>query len=432
MWEKLNSSIWALALATQLVSAEPNEELANSLKDQKSELSIQTSWKVKQVKDDVNKTVANNYLTNIKAYGVWEKSQDNIYNWVWLAVEWSNWKLVIEKWQDFTKVWWVWKYDLQSWVYMKWWAAYLSKKLDVSWDKYNVWQSTLWAWVWIWNDSYNLEAGHLVSWINVSGIDWVNTTAHRTYLEWAMRNKWSLWQLDLTWELKKTTLYWEQTNSYKATAEYYPTNDVQVWVSQTSESIKNGDFRITAWVKYTFDNWKWSPYLEAWKNMWEHTSAKLVYENWIAQKPLSMKNTFEDAALSSNLVDEGKIAEKIQKKKDELAQANSNEVVNNAPTLNLSMSGSFFRPQWTDDYRSETWWTITFDMSASTDSDWTISNYKIENLTDWGTIYSWTSNTYTITNAFNWQRWWWKQIKITVTDDKWATSSKTITIMLDM
>lgn len=99
---------------------------------------------------------------------------------------------------------------------------------------------------------------------------------------------------------------------------------------------------------------------------------------------------------------------------------------NIAPTLSLSLSGSNFVDNWNNNFRSETGWIITFDMSNSSDSDWNISRYVIQG------IYDWQNSTFTMDTS-------WKTYNSTETysvevyDDDWAKSStKIITIIYDI
>lgn len=427
-WEPqswLKKVILAWALASQLVQAEANEDLASALKDQKIELSKDTTKSVEWVKKEVNDAIWDRYLNHLKVYWVWEKSNDQSFNGVWMEIYTDNLKWVVEKWQDFTKVWWVWRYDLSKWAYIKWGVSYLWKKLDVDWNKYDVSQLSTWVWAWVWNEKFNIEAGHIVSKIDVSGIDWADTTAQTTYVEGITRMKWQAGQLDLTWEAMRKSIYGETNWVYSAKAEYYPTNDVQVWLKQTSESIHSGDFKIMWWMKYTFSKWKWSPYLEANKNIWEHSQAKFVYEDNIAKKPLSNKDTFENTTLTSNLVDEWKIVSKIQEKKAS-ESSHTPEVVNNAPTASdFTINGGW---RWHP--------SVTFDISSHISDDKTpVVNLVFEavaiqnNGTPGDMITINTSAWPNITvNATSW--WWWNAyIDYRIKDANWAYSpTKRITL----
>ena len=98
--------------------------------------------------------------------------------------------------------------------------------------------------------------------------------------------------------------------------------------------------------------------------------------------------------------------------------------VNNAPTLNLQLTG--VSNIWGDNYEWDTDDTVVFDMSWSIDSDWSIVNYSVKDITNNTTLYDWASSSYSYdpTGLF------WQNIsyKIEITDNDWAKTSKTVNI----
>ena len=108
-----------------------------------------------------------------------------------------------------------------------------------------------------------------------------------------------------------------------------------------------------------------------------------------------------------------------------------NEVPNTAPTLNLSMSWTNFIDNWWDNYRSETWGSVTFDLGWSSDSDWNVARYVVKNTTTWEVLYDGSNSSYTMSTS-------WKTYNSTenfetiIYDNDWASSSKNISIIYDI
>ena len=363
----------------------------------------------------------NNYFSSTIS-GIGWKSGGDSYSWAWVEFIDDNFLLDLEYWPDYKKAAVVWKADLwDSGVYVKWWASVLER--DVTGNNQTKWvtQNTFWFALGGWNNKTNLEFWGLVN--KIGRVDFgsdadydysVNPWDVKTiYTEWIHRIITQLGsQFDLAGTLKQSEYNWEKYNWVDGRLTYYPNNDFALtgWYDSTFNRADN-DFSVQAGFQYRWWGSKksdngWSPYVALTYNhkIWGYGIVE--YRQWIANDPLSMKDTFEGEITTNQFaarqLDPEGFVTKTKKPEP--------EVDKNAPKFNYSWATSFNITQWA---------TVTFPTITATD-DKDASVTVTESWWDWN-----TSNTWTFVRTYTAEDSSWNKATLDLTYTVWVVQITT-------
>jgi len=371
------------------------------------------------------------YSPNFKIYWVGEKLPGWSYNWIWLNLHTDSFDITAEKWPKYTKWSFIWKYDLNPNVYVKYGLGYLHYKDYQVWKyKINPTQEAVWWALWAhkrtWLNEFNAEAG-LVAY-KLYGAKLANTTAYYKYLELAYRHyrKSGAALYDLFVWFTDTEAYWKHKTNMTWTLAGYLNKHSRVSIDYSKVwTYRKWDWKVIAWLKIPFDTYKgghikWgkmTPFIKGKYDVNSHLSTSFTWEKNIAYKSLQWDYKFEDG-INTNYIVVQEVAPYIfsQKIKQSFEKP---KPLNHAPKINSVTADKNLN-------ELKAWDNVTFTVFAEDqDKDKLTYSYKIR----WkkGETISENWNQITIHNLKPGNH----TLKVIVTDEKWNKITKTITFSVE-
>jgi len=313
-----------------LVAQQPAKAASNDLNSTKFTKQFDGNY----TKQDFSKPikVQKENSSHLNFYWVAEETKDgetNSYRGVWVSYKSDNVEITWEKWPDYVKGSFVWKVDLNNGSYVKAWAS-ISK-----YDDYNLWGydidytyrvGGLAVWYGKDFDSFktNVEVWALLWKFDTSadGVDTssVDTTYRKYYLEAALRKYFNNQQVDLFWSYSYEKAYDLSDRNVYVSAEYFPLSSVMIhWGWGTADHSKNT--KLFVWLTYTFGDGKISPYAWASYANW-HGDVSIKFEEWVANRPLSLKNEFEGSVRTNEVLNNPVFRKKAEENTKESFEKN--------------------------------------------------------------------------------------------------------------
>lgn len=276
---------------------------------------------------------ANTQNPTLNIYGAGEKISDKSYNGVGLQYENDFSNIVLEKGSDYSKASGVLKLDINNYFYSKFGIGYLTREILINNANKDVTQKTGGVALGYGdNTNYNLEVGHIVSKLS-DALD-ADGYSRISYIEVLGMYK----DFDTVGVYKNTEVFKKNYADYSLDVGYYPIEDIRV--SAKYDSVKHDDDNYVAMLgmKYTFDTKKWSPFFKASKNSSENVLVALEWSKKIQNKSLKMRDEFENAISTSEIVAQAVAPDEFSLKTAP-AVAISNPTINTIATQSVNDNG---------------------------------------------------------------------------------------------
>ena len=210
--------------------------------------------------------------------------------------------LVFEYGSNYTKGSAVLKYDVTNDFYIKGGLGYLKREMLILGVYTDVTQTTLGGSLGYGDEkSYNIEAGYLDSELKDaaladghSKISYIEVVGKYTFAKYAT--------FDVVGIAKNTNVFNKNYDDYQAELGWYATDDVRAFVGHDSVDHHKDDYAVRAGIQYTFATAEFSPYLRATANTDKNLAVGLEYSQGIANRSLKMRDFFENAVATSDIV----------------------------------------------------------------------------------------------------------------------------------
>lgn len=312
VWEKTKTSV------TEIIDISPITSVVESNNDSNSSNTLETGVAANFI-DNNSSTNVKSFKTKsdtlVSVYWVWKEVMSTSYSWVWLDIRWKQFEIKSEKWKDHSLIWWVWVVNVNEEFYVKWWAWVLNLdgvRLWTEWNKYDLKSTNIWAAIWYtWTISDSTHT-NLEIWRVSNSVKWTfgKVTWNTDFIEAAIETDFNNdMKTRLAWSLEKTeakTTYGDtfKDNTASVSASFYPTQDLAFEVWYTWEDLHKWDYNAKFWVSIPFsEKWFESPkaFVSASKNIGNHTTAWITYQDKISNVNMSLKHTFEKNVLRADI-----------------------------------------------------------------------------------------------------------------------------------
>ncbi len=243
---------------------------------------------------------------DIRVYGVWTRYSDNSSDGGGVEIEWPNYKIGLEGTEDYSRAFGVGKVNFTDNAYSKIGAWFLQKEISVDGVETDVDQTTLgWAVGYGDNTHYNIEAWYIRNDLDNAN-DRTDTTTYATYVEGLIKYDTRFGWVEAILSYEDVKAYDERFRETSASLGYYPMEDIRLWVNYDSLEHDSNDYKIMAGLNYRWwediFGWDFSPFVRASANTWENVSITAEYSNNIQNKPLQMRDHFENSIGTNTLV----------------------------------------------------------------------------------------------------------------------------------
>lgn len=255
--------------------------------------------------------------------------KDETYGGAGIQFENDFSNIVIEYGSDYKKGSAVLKYDITTDLYIKGGLGILEREMLILGVDKDVTQTSGGASLGYGDEkSYNIEAGHVVSKLEdaaaadgYSRISYIEVVGKHSFGEYLT--------FDAVGIVKNTNVFNKNYDDYQAELGWFATDDVRTFVGHDSVDHDRNDYAIRAGVQYAFATAEFSPYLRATANTDKNVNVGLEYSQGIANRSLKMRDFFENAVGTSDIVAQvvapGEFADKV-------AVQDNTPAANNAPT----------------------------------------------------------------------------------------------------
>jgi len=229
-------------------------------------------------------------------------TKDKSYNGAGVQFENDFSNIVVEYGSDYTKGSAVLKYDITNDIYIKGGLGYLQREMLILGADKDVTQTTLGAGLGYGDEkSYNIEAGYLDSKLKDaaladghSKISYIEVVGKHSFGEYAT--------FDIVGIAKNTNVFDKNYDDYQAELGWYATDDVRTFAGYDSVDHDKNDYAVRAGIQYTFATAEFSPYLRATANTDKNVNVGLEYSEDIANRSLKMRDFFENAVGTGDIV----------------------------------------------------------------------------------------------------------------------------------
>lgn len=250
--------------------------------------------------------IGNGYL---RVYGVGLKIgypnsniKDETYGGAGIQFQNDFSNIVYEYGSDYTKGSAVLKYDITNEFYIKGGLGYLQREMMILGADTDVTQTTLGGNLGYGDEKiYNIEAGYLDSELKDaaladghSKISYIEVVGKQTFGEYLT--------FDVVGIAKNTNVFNKNYDDYQAELGWFATDDVRAFAGYDSVDNDKDDYSIRAGMQYAFATGEFSPYLRATTNTHENVNVGLEYSEGISNKSLKMRDFFENAVGTSDIV----------------------------------------------------------------------------------------------------------------------------------
>ncbi len=228
--------------------------------------------------------------------------KDKSYNGAGVEFENNFADVVVEYGSDYTKGSAVLKYDITNDFYIKGGLGYLKREmLILGYDK-DVTQTNLGAGLGYGDEKiYNIEAGYLDSELKDTAL--ADGHSKIAYIEVVGKHKFAKYAtFDVVGIYKNTNVFDKNYDDYQAELGWFATDDVRTFAGYDSVKHDENDYAIRAGVQYAFGTSEFSPFLRATANADKNIAVGLEYSEGIANKSLKMRDFFESAVGTVDIV----------------------------------------------------------------------------------------------------------------------------------
>lgn len=259
--------------------------------------------------------------------------KDETYGGAGIQFENDFSNIVIEYGSDYKKGSAVLKYDITTDLYIKGGLGILEREMLILGVDKDVTQTSGGASLGYGDEkSYNIEAGHVVSKLEdaaaadgYSRISYIEVVGKHSFGEYLT--------FDAVGIVKNTNVFNKNYDDYQAELGWFATDDVRTFVAHDSADHDRDDYSVRAGIQYTFATAEFSPYLRASANTDKNLAVGLEYSQGIANRSLKMRDFFENAVGTSDIVAQTVAPDVFASK------ANSNSGDNDsggAPTISMA------------------------------------------------------------------------------------------------
>jgi len=286
-------------------------------------------------------------IHDIRVYGVWTRYSDNSSDGGGIEMEGTHYKVGFEGTEDYSRAFGVGKVNFTDNAYSKIGAWFLQKEIMVDGVETDVDQTTLgWAVGYGDNTHYNIEAWYISNDFNNAN-NRADTTTYATYVEGLIKYDTRFGWVEAILSYEDVKAYDERLRETSASLGYYPTENIRLWANYDSNDHNSNDYKILAGLSYSW--WKdilWgsvSPFLRASANTWENVSITAEYSNNIQNKPLQMRDHFENRIGTNTLVAQDYNPNEFSNRTQ--IENNDDEIINDTPEVLISTP--VINPIWT-------------------------------------------------------------------------------------
>ncbi|MDB2705611.1 hypothetical protein N9Y67_03645, partial [Pseudomonadota bacterium] len=110
---------------------------------------------------------------------------------------------------------------------------------------------------------------------------------------------------DVVGAYRNTHVYSSNHADYTVNAGYYPTNNIRLSGQYDSADVDQNNYAVSLGVAYHFGagaKGQWSPFVRAGANISDNTSLNVEYSHDIRNRPLHLRDTFENQITTANIV----------------------------------------------------------------------------------------------------------------------------------